>query len=164
MHRLIGAFLNPASTPPAARLHMNRRAILPFLLGAPILATAGDTNPLIDPEESRLSKLCSHSPKLGLPQLRDYLRKKLDVAYETALASALDADHRKAIECAQKLWLEFYEAQRVVASYNASGGSYAAQAAMEEGVYHLRHRIFTLITPFMQGWGSAPVTPALKKP
>lgn len=143
---------------------MNRRAILPLLLGTPILAMAGDTDQLTDPEEGRLTKLCSQSPKLGLPQLRDYLRKKLDVAYEIALASAMDADHRKAIEAAQKHWMEFYEAQRGVASYNAQGGSYAAPAAMEEGIYHLRYRIFTLITPFMQGWGSAPLTPALKKP
>lgn len=143
---------------------MNRRAIIPLLLGTPILAMAGETDQLTDPEEGRLARLCSQSPKLGLPQLRDYLRNKLDAAYEIALASAIDADHRKAIEAAQKHWLEFYEAQRAVASFNAQGGSYAAPAAMEEGIYHLRHRIFTLITPFMQGWRGAPLTPALKKP
>lgn len=146
---------------------MNRRTILPLLLGVPLFAHAAEVTEqeIPDEEEARLSKLALQLPKAHLPQLRDYLRQKLDVAYEIALAGAVDGEHRNAIELAQKQWLEFYEAQRAVASYNAHGGSFAAPAAMQEGVFHLRHRIYTLVTPFMQGWRpSAPYTPALKKP
>jgi hypothetical protein len=150
-------------------LAMNRRTLLPLLLGAQafhsVARAADDSDSEIpDPEEARLSKLAGQTPKLYLPQLRDYLRQKLDVAYEIALSAAVDAEHRRAIEQAQKQWLEFYEAQRAVASYNAHGGSLAAPAAMQEGVFHLRHRIYTLVTPFLQGWTAAPYTPALKKP
>jgi uncharacterized protein YecT (DUF1311 family) len=145
---------------------MNRRMIIPLLIGTPMLAQSAIPveEAIPDAEERRLHKLCSQSPKQYYPQLRDYLRRKLDVAYEIALATAEDDDHRRAIELAQKQWLKFYEAQRGVASYNALGGSYAAPAAMEEGIYHLRHRIHQLVTPFLQGWGRAPLTPALRKP
>lgn len=148
---------------------MNRRTILPLLFGAQmfvgVVRGADDSASAIpDPEEARLSKLAEQSPKMYLPQLRDYLRQKLDVAYEIALFAAVDAEHRSAIEQAQQQWLEFYEAQRAVASYNAHGGSFATPAAMQEIVFHLRHRIYTLITPFLQGWPAAPYTPVLKKP
>lgn len=151
--------------PTSKALPMNRRALFPLLFTVPALAHGADGAPDIpDVEEARLVKLARQAPKLHLPALRDYLRQKLDTAYEIALASAVDAEHRKAIESAQKHWLEFYEAQRGVAAYNAHGGSYAVPAAMEEGIFHLRQRIFCLITPFLQGWGRAPSVPALKKP
>lgn len=140
--------------------------MLPLLLGLPAFAHAAsptdDTIP--DAEEARLSKLAAQTPKLHLPQLRDYLRQKLDVAYEIAISRAVDTDHRRSIELAQKKWLEFYEAQQAVASYNAHGGSFAVPAASQEGIYHLRHRTYTLVTPFLQGWAAAPFTPALKAP
>ena len=108
-------------------------------------------------------KLAEESPKQHIRSLRDYLRQKLDVAYEIALAGALNDEHRTAIQAAQKQWLEFYEAQRAVASFNAFGGSMAHEASVEEGIYHLRHRIHSLVTPFLQGWPDAPMTGALKK-
>ena len=143
--------------------------MLPILVGGSAFAEMahaadGSASTILDPEEARLSKLAGQQPKIHLGALRDYLRQKLDVAYELALAAAQDAEHRQAIEQAQKRWLEFYEAQRGVAVYNAFGGSFAFPATVQECVYHLRCRIFTLVTPFMQGWGSAPFTPALKKP
>jgi hypothetical protein len=145
---------------------MKRRTAFSLLVGTPALALAAtDTIDAIpDPEERRLTKLVRESPKIHLPELREYLRKKLDIAQEIALAAALDEKHRGAIEQAQKKWLEFYEAQTVVAGYNAEGGSYAGQAALEEGIHHLRCRIYTLVTPFLQGWTAAPFTPELTKP
>ncbi len=145
---------------------MKRRAMISLLCMAPLLGQSATepTDPNIDAEETRLMKLAASLPKANVGNLRDYLRQKLDVAYEIALAAAENEEHRKAIVEAQEQWLEFYEVQRSVAGYNAQGGSMAFQASVNEGIYHLRHRIHCLVNPFLQGWGAAPMTPALKKP
>ncbi len=83
---------------------MNRRACIPLLFAVPALgqtvrdASGGDQ----DPEETRLMKLAEESPKEHTRLLRDYLRKKLDVAYGIALETAVNDEERTAIQAAQK--------------------------------------------------------------
>ena len=148
------------------KTRISRRSLLPTLLisGASLAAPSQPGDPGYDAEEARLEELARAAPKLHIRELRDYLRRKLDLAYAIALNKAVSHEHRDAIVSAQAKWLEFYEAQRRVAGFNASGGSGAHMASVGEGIYHLRQRIFALVTPWAQGWPCGQRTAALKAP
>ena len=123
--------------------------MIPLLVGTPVLAQIakgeGDSSP--DREELRLLRLFLQSPKDGYPQVRNYLRQKLDSAFEIALAAAEDSEHRRAIEEAQKQWLEYYEAQLALGAYNKSTIGAGIPAAQMEDFELLRSRTATLTKP-----------------
>ena len=120
---------------------------------------AEKTNSPVDLEEDKLERLVKQSPKLNLKKLLDYNIKKLETIYQASLKSAIDEDHRKALEASQKAWLNFYNADSVVAGWNAKGGSYAYSAQVEQRLYQVRSRIYRLSTPFLQGWQKVPRIP-----
>lgn len=118
-----------------------------------------DNEAPVDLKEAELERLVKSGPKMGLPKLLEYNREKLDAVYAAALKAAEDDQQREALVKSQAAWLAFYEADSVVASWNAKGGSYAYPASAQQKIYQLRTRMYQLSTPFMQGWQEVPRVP-----
>lgn len=124
----------------------------------PPVAVSDDEAP-VDPKEAELERMVKNGPKMGLPKLLEYNREKLDAVYAAALEAAEDEQHREALVKSQTAWLAFYDADSVVAGWNAKGGSFAYPAQVQQKIYQLRSRMYQLSTPFMQGWQEVPRVP-----
>lgn len=137
---------------------MKLLVIVAVVLNLPVGILQGEVV-VPDGKEAKLVALAKKSPKRHLGNLLEYNLEKLDAVYATALQGADDRGHREALKTSQKAWIKFFEADGVVASWNAKGGSSAYPAAMQQKIYQVRSRIYQLSTPFLQGWPNVPVVP-----
>ena len=124
-----------------------------LVLLMPLTVFADEYNP--DPDEEKLLLEVKKAPKKGLLLLLKYNLKKLDAVYTNALKES-EPELREALIKSQEAWKAFYDADSVVAAWNAKGGSYAVPARLEQMIYHVRLRIYLLATPQGQGWIEIP--------
>ena len=133
--------------------NMNHRlTILVALLACAFWQGAGAME---QPTEEQLERLAQQSPKLYLPKLIDFTEAKLERLYQAKL-KASGPEYRLALGKSQEAWRKFFEADLLVGSLDAKGGSGQAVFAMERHLYQLRLRIYQLRTDFLQGWMQIP--------
>ncbi len=134
---------------------MRRWAVVLILIGLVPLLGAQTRSDYV---EAELERLVSQSPKMHYHKLLEFHEKKLERIYQARIKGA-DAELKDALQKAQKEWIDFYKAERVVGAIEHAEGSGSYMHTMGRRLHILKARTHQLATPYLQGWPEVPRVP-----